>query len=215
MYVPALRLPPVGLLAEEKAKEDPPVPTPPNPGPPPKPVGESDMEVSFGLSTQATQGKNERSSASGIRAGISKQTHYAKQMPQPKNWSTTHSLTSDKRLQNTTVFTVHCMAKQGPKGEKQTRGILHQSHQLQENTNLMCVQTTCSHTAKILWTKLFLHKTWWLFFLGQISPVSYHPNLDSTVTSCGKGLLSFLVVWTHKETDKLWLHHTLRHIHAA
>lgn len=48
MYVPALRLPPVGLLAEEKAKEDPPVPTPPNPGPPPKPVGESDMEVSLG-----------------------------------------------------------------------------------------------------------------------------------------------------------------------
>lgn len=43
--VPALRLPPVGLLVEEKAKEDPPVPTPPNPGPPPKPVGESDMEV--------------------------------------------------------------------------------------------------------------------------------------------------------------------------
>lgn len=40
--VPALRLPPVGLLVEEKAKEDPPVPTPPNPGPPPKPVGESD-----------------------------------------------------------------------------------------------------------------------------------------------------------------------------
>lgn len=38
MYVPALRLPPVGLLVEEKAKEDPPVPTPPNPGPPPKPV---------------------------------------------------------------------------------------------------------------------------------------------------------------------------------
>lgn len=34
---PALRLPPVGLLVEEKAKEDPPVPTPPNPGPPPKP----------------------------------------------------------------------------------------------------------------------------------------------------------------------------------
>lgn len=47
MYVPALRLPPVGLLVEEKAKEDPPVPTPPNPGPPPKPVGESDMEVSL------------------------------------------------------------------------------------------------------------------------------------------------------------------------
>lgn len=40
--VPALRLPPVGLLVEEKAKEDPPVPTPPNPGPPPKPVEESD-----------------------------------------------------------------------------------------------------------------------------------------------------------------------------
>lgn len=49
MYVPALRLPPVGLLVEEKAKEDPPVPTPPNPGPPPKPVGESDMEVKFEL----------------------------------------------------------------------------------------------------------------------------------------------------------------------
>lgn len=47
-YVPALRLPPVGLLAEEKAKEDPPVPTPPNPGPPPKPVGESDTDVSLG-----------------------------------------------------------------------------------------------------------------------------------------------------------------------
>ena len=44
--VPALRLPPVGLLVE-KAKEDPPVPTPPNPGPPTKPVGESDMEVSL------------------------------------------------------------------------------------------------------------------------------------------------------------------------
>ncbi len=44
MYVPALRLPPVGLLVEEKAKEDPPVPTPPNPGPPPKPVGKSDMK---------------------------------------------------------------------------------------------------------------------------------------------------------------------------
>lgn len=42
MYVPALRLPPVGLLVEEKAKEDPPDPTPPNPGPPPKPVEESD-----------------------------------------------------------------------------------------------------------------------------------------------------------------------------
>lgn len=42
-YVPALRLPPVGLLVEEKAKEDPPVPTPPNPGPPPpKPAEESD-----------------------------------------------------------------------------------------------------------------------------------------------------------------------------
>lgn len=40
--VPALRLPPVGLLVEEKAKEDPPVPTPPNPGPPPKPAEESD-----------------------------------------------------------------------------------------------------------------------------------------------------------------------------
>lgn len=47
MYVPALRLPPVGLLAEEKAKEDPPVPTPPNPGPPPKPVGESDIGRQF------------------------------------------------------------------------------------------------------------------------------------------------------------------------
>lgn len=47
MYVPALRLPPVGLLVE-KAKEDPPVPTPPNPGPPPKPVGESDTDVSWG-----------------------------------------------------------------------------------------------------------------------------------------------------------------------
>lgn len=43
MHVPALRLPPVGLLVEEKAKEDPPVPTPPNPGPPPpKPAEESD-----------------------------------------------------------------------------------------------------------------------------------------------------------------------------
>lgn len=40
--VPALRLPPAGLLVEEKAKEDPPVPTPPNPGPPPKPAEESD-----------------------------------------------------------------------------------------------------------------------------------------------------------------------------
>lgn len=47
-YVPALRLPPVGLLVEEKAKEEPPVPTPPNPGPPPKPVGESDIGVSLG-----------------------------------------------------------------------------------------------------------------------------------------------------------------------
>lgn len=36
--IPALRLPPVGLLAEEKPKEEPPVPTPPNPGPPPKPA---------------------------------------------------------------------------------------------------------------------------------------------------------------------------------
>lgn len=42
MHVPALRLPPVGLLVEEKAKEDPPDPTPPNPGPPPKPAEESD-----------------------------------------------------------------------------------------------------------------------------------------------------------------------------
>lgn len=40
--VPALILPPVGLLAEEKAKDDPPAPTPPNPAPPPKPAGESD-----------------------------------------------------------------------------------------------------------------------------------------------------------------------------
>lgn len=46
-HVPALRLPPVGLLVEAKAKEDPPVPTPPNPGPPPKPVGKSDTGVSL------------------------------------------------------------------------------------------------------------------------------------------------------------------------
>ena len=34
VHVPALRLPPVGLLVE-KPKEEPPVPTPPNPGTPP------------------------------------------------------------------------------------------------------------------------------------------------------------------------------------
>lgn len=60
----------MGLLVEEKPKEDPPVPTPPNPGPPPKPVGESDMEVSLGQATQATLGKHPRCCGSGVQAGI-------------------------------------------------------------------------------------------------------------------------------------------------
>lgn len=40
--VPALRLPPEGLLAEEKPNEEPPVATPPKPGPPPNTAGERD-----------------------------------------------------------------------------------------------------------------------------------------------------------------------------
>lgn len=46
--VPALRLPPVGLAAVEKPKDDPAQPTPPNPGPPANPAGggvESDTRV--------------------------------------------------------------------------------------------------------------------------------------------------------------------------
>lgn len=62
--VPALRLPPVGLLAEEKAKEDPPVPTPPNPGPPPKPAEESDTVKSV----RATAGQKLREEHIGSTA---------------------------------------------------------------------------------------------------------------------------------------------------
>lgn len=63
LYVPALRLPPVGLLVVEKAKEDPPVPTPPNPGPPPKPVEKVTLE-----SVWPTLATNVRSSASEVHS---------------------------------------------------------------------------------------------------------------------------------------------------
>lgn len=93
--VPALRLPPVGLLVEEKAKEDPPVPTPPNPGPPPKPVEESDTVKSVRAGparAEASDARNTSEKASGVQADGNKHVRNLRRADQRP---TKQSLTSE------------------------------------------------------------------------------------------------------------------------
>ncbi len=212
MYVPALRLPPVGLLAEEKAKEDPPVPTPPNPGPPPKPVGERWHGVSLGWALQATLGMSTRSSASGVQAGISK--HVCNTNATASTMSLIHSFSSDRRLQNKTVFTVRYIAKQRPKGQKQhEKGFTKHTNYKRAHRLSVRSDHVLPHCQVSLNRLLgpWGFASWHLkhdfnyktdTFLGQISPPIIQLVTCKSTMICGTWLLSFLVVWTHKEEQK-------------